>query len=125
MGSAGLISVLVHQFSTLPKYMFMWKSSEERASHHEYDLFFIIRYMWQGCSKYLNRRIPPQRKTDAEVDGPIQRRHEENNIPSMPRVGIRQKELVQHDEKRQPYPGNAGKVRYMWQRHITFIKLLL
>ena len=29
------------------------------------------------CSKYSNRRIPPQRKTQAEVDRPIERRHEE------------------------------------------------
>ena len=29
------------------------------------------------CSKYSIRRIPPQRKTQAEVDGPIKRRHEE------------------------------------------------
>ena len=29
------------------------------------------------CSKYSNRRILPQRKTQAEVDGPIERRHEE------------------------------------------------
>ncbi len=50
-----------------------------------------------------------QRKTQAEVDGPIKIRHEENQ--HTPRVGIRHRELVQHDEKRQPYPGNDGKVR--------------
>ena len=61
------------------------------------------------CSKYSNRRIPPQRNTQAEVDGQIKRRHEEKQ--HTPRVGIRQRELVQHDEKRQPYPGNEGKVR--------------
>ena len=61
----------------------------------------------------LNTRIdgsrPRGRPLEAEVYGPIKIRHEEKQ--HTPRVGILQSELVQHDEKRQPYPGNDGKVR--------------
>ena len=62
-------------------------------------------------------------KTQAEVDGPIKRRHEEKQ--HTPSVGTRQREreLVQHDEKRQPYPGNDGKVRNL--DHFTFEPLAL
>ena len=72
------------------------------------------------CSEYSNQRIPPQMKTQAEVDGPIKRRHEEKQ--HTPRVVIRQRELGQHDEKRQPYPGNDGKVRKVRKEQSNNIK---
>ena len=43
------------------------------------------------------------------MDGSLKRRHEAKY--DTPRVGIRQRELVRNYEKRQPYPGNDGKLR--------------
>ena len=60
---------------------------------------------WQRCkvcAKYSNRWIP---KTQAEVNGPFKRQHEEKHTPIM---GLRQREPVKNDTKR---PGNDGKMR--------------
>ncbi len=47
----------------------VWSCAAERRGQH-----------CKVCSKYSNRRILPQRKTQAEVDRPIERRNEENSI---------------------------------------------
>ena len=44
----------------------VWSCAAERRGQH-----------CKVCSKYWNRPILSQRKTQAEVDGPIERRHEE------------------------------------------------
>ena len=73
----------------------------------------------------LNTRIDgsrPRGRPNAEVDGPIKRRHEEKR--HTPRVGIRHRELVQCDEKPQPCPGIDREVRKVIQlntnNHTTF-----
>ena len=59
-------------------------------------------------AKYSNRSIPSKRKNQAEVDGLRKRRHDAKY--DTPRLDIRRRELVRNDTKRQPYPGNDGKV---------------
>ena len=84
------------------------KISHQKCCHPGKGTHKTNKYCRVGA-KYSNRRVAPQSKIQAEVDGPLKRRHEEKQ--HTPRVGIIQRVLVQHDEKRQPYSGNDGKVR--------------